>query len=165
VLALGLVGALALTPAGCAGRRITEGVYHSAKGYRVRMPGADWIRVDRSPADLELRHRKGAAGMLVNAACDGEAARRPSGVLMRQLLAGLRERRLIERGAVSLDGRRGTRTVLEAQSSPAGPRLRIEALTVAGARCVYDLIYAAPVAAGEDRRADFDRFVGSFATE
>ena len=166
LLALVLAGALgALALSGCAGRRITEGVYHSDKGYRVRIPGPDWMVVDRSPADLELRHRDGAAGIVVNALCEGRAARRPVGVLRSQLLAGLRERRMIERGEVSLDGRRGTRTVVEGQAVVPGPRFWIDTVTVTDARCVYDLIYAAPVETAVGHRADFDRLVGSFATE
>jgi hypothetical protein len=161
-----VLGALAmLTVAGCAGRRITEGVYHSDKGYRVRIPGADWTVVDRSPADLELRHQNGAAGMLVNAVCGGGAAGRPAGLLTRQLLAGLRDRKIVERTEVVLDGRRGTRTVVEAPGPAAGPRFRIESVTVADARCVYDLIYAAPVEALDDHQAAFDRFLGSFTAE
>jgi hypothetical protein len=166
LLALGLAGALgALALVGCAGRRITEGVYHSDKGYRVRIPGADWTVVDRSRADLELRHRDGAAGIVVNALCEGPAARRPAGALTSQLLAGLRQRRTIERVDVALDGRRGTRTVLEAQAAGAGSRFWIDTVTVTDARCVYDLIYAAPLERAADHRADFDQLLNSFATE
>ena len=65
-LVLGAIVALA----GCgAGRRIENGVYHSTKGYRVTVPGADWVVADASRADLELRHRDGAAAMLANAQC------------------------------------------------------------------------------------------------
>lgn len=166
LLTLGLAGALgALALAGCAGRRISEGVYHSSKGYRVRIPGADWMVVDRSRADLELRHRDGAAGVMVNAVCDGKVSRRSAGVLRTQLLAGLRERKMIERREVSLNGRPGTRTVLEAQTVGPGPRFLIDTVTVTDERCVYDLIYAAPVDASVDHHAAFDQLVGSFATE
>jgi hypothetical protein len=161
---VGAIAALALA-AGCAGRRLEHGVFHSSKGYRVTVPGPDWAVAEQSPADLELRHRGGGAGMLVHAACEGPAARRPPGLLTRRLLVGLRDRTVIERGEVSVDGRHGLRTVVEAQGETEGPRLKIETLTVTDARCAYDLIYAAPVQTFERWRADFDRFVASFLTE
>jgi hypothetical protein len=159
----GALGVLAL--AGCAGRRITDGVFHSDKGYRVRIPGADWVVVDRSRADLELRQRDGEAGIVVNALCEGKIVQRPAGVLRSQLLAGLRERKTIERTAVSLDGRQGTRTVVEGQTEKSGSRFWIDTVTITDARCVYDLIYAAPVGAAAEHHADFDRLLSSFATE
>jgi hypothetical protein len=121
--------------------------------------------VDQSKADLELRHRDSAAGMVVNAVCDGKASRRSPGVLRSHLLAGLRERKVIERQDVSLDGRAGTRTVLEAHAVGSDSRFLIDTVTVTDERCVYDLIYAAPVEALADHHAAFDQFVGSFAME
>ncbi len=163
LVALGLLAPLVgLVLLGCAGRRISDGVYHSTKGYRVRIPGPDWSVVEASRADLELRHRAGGAGMLVNADCAGGAARRPPGVLTRQLLIGLRDRTVVERDEIAVDGRPGTRTVLRARGAEAGPVVQIETLTVADARCVYDLIYAAPVDVFVENRGDFDRFVDSF---
>ena len=41
--------------AGCAGRRLDNGVYRSEHGYRVTVPGPDWKVVESSGADLELR--------------------------------------------------------------------------------------------------------------
>jgi hypothetical protein len=150
---------------GCAGRRITDGVFRATKGYRVTVPGPDWAVVDSSRADLELRHRDGSAGMVVNAVCDHRAPPRPAGALAQQLLAGLRDREVIERGEVMVNGRRGARMVVEALAAGVGSRVRIEIVTLADARCVYDLIYAAPDAAFAGRHADFDRFVDSFAGE
>jgi hypothetical protein len=150
---------------GCAGRRITDGVFKATKGYRVSVPGPDWAVVDSSRADLELRHRDGSAAMLVNAVCDRRATTRSAGALAQQLLAGLRDREMIERGEVSVNGRRGARMVVEAQAGGPGSRVRIEIVTLADARCVYDLIYAAPGATFADRYADFDRFLASFVGE
>ncbi|OLE38264.1 MAG: hypothetical protein AUG00_05775 [Candidatus Rokubacteria bacterium 13_1_20CM_2_70_7] len=105
------------------------------------------------------------AGLGLGRACEGAAARRPAGLLTRRLLAGLRDRTVIGRGEVSVDGRQGTRTIVEARGETEGPRLKIETLTVTDARCVYDLIYAAPVDTFGDWRGDFDRFVASFFME
>jgi len=70
-VALVLGAVLALTA--CAGRRIENGVYHSTKGYRVTLPGADWAVAAESKADLELRHQDGMAAMLAHAECDDRA--------------------------------------------------------------------------------------------
>jgi hypothetical protein len=165
-VAIGLLGvAVGLGVSGCAGRLITDGVFRSTKGYRVTVPGPDWTVVDSSRADLELRHRDGSAGMLVNALCDGGVTRRPAGALAHQLLAGLRDREIVRRVEVSVNGRTGTRMVVEALAAGPGSRVRIETVTVADAHCVYDLIYAAPAAAFAGRYADFDRFVASFVRE
>ncbi|MGH7314354.1 MAG: hypothetical protein ACREJV_14350, partial [Candidatus Rokuibacteriota bacterium] len=82
----------------------------------------------------------------------------------RQLLLGLQDRRLVERGDVIVAGRPGTRTVLEAGTGDGG-RIRIETVTVTDPRCVYDLFYVAPVDVFTERRADFVRFVASFTVE
>lgn len=163
---IGLLGvAVGLLLGGCAVRRITDGVFRSAKGYRVTVPGPAWSVVESSQADLELRHAGGRAGMLVNAVCESRKATQPARVLTRRLLIGLRDREVIERGPVSVNGRGGTRVVVEARAGEAGPRVRIETVTVADTRCVYDLIYAAPAAAFAREHADFDRFVASFVRE
>jgi hypothetical protein len=165
VVAVGLLSvAVGLGLSACAGRRITDGVFRSAKGYRVTVPGPAWAVVESSRADLELRHREGGVGMLVNAVCDRRATTRSAGALTHQLLAGLRDREIVERGTVSVNGRAGSRVVLEALAGP-GARVRIETVTVANARCVYDLIYAALAGAFAERHADFDRFVASFVEE
>jgi hypothetical protein len=44
-------------------------------------------------------------------------------------------------------------------------RVRIESYTLKGERCVYDLLYVAEPAAFDAWRADFQRFVDSFAGE
>jgi hypothetical protein len=162
---LGLAAALAVVVAACSVRRIDSGVYHSPKGYRVVVPGPDWEVVERSRADLELRHRGGAAGLLAHATCDEAARRRSPDALGRSLLAGLRDRTVLERGQVSLNGRPASRTVVEARSEVGGPEIRIEIITVTGSRCVYDLMYAAPAAGFDARRADFQRLTGSFTAE
>ena len=70
---------LAVVPlvSGCAVKRIENGVYHSSKGYRVTTPSPQWLLVNDSPADLELRHRSASAGMATHAVCE-ERTIRPS---------------------------------------------------------------------------------------
>ena len=162
-LALGAVFVLA----GCAGagRRIENGVYHSVKGYRLTLPGADWSIAVDSQADLELRHQDGLAAMLVNAECDERARARSAGFLLGRLLIGLRDRATIEQGEVAVNGRVALHRVLDGRVAADGAPTRIEAYVLKDDACVYDFAYAAPPASFDAWRADFRRFVESFAKE
>lgn len=164
-VALVSVAAVALGVSACAGGRIEGGVYRSAKGYRVALPGEAWTVAAGSRADLELRHRTGVAGMLANALCERAVSGRTLTVLTRHALAGLRERAVVERREVSLNGRRAAHTVLEGRMAEATGRVRVELYVMKSERCVYDLMYVAPPAAFATWRADFGRFVESFAAE
>lgn len=150
---------------GCAGPRIEGGVFHSPKGYRVALPGAEWVQVPESDADMELRHRGAAAGMLVNAVCEAAGPRRPLRVLARHLLLGVAGRTMVEEGDVALDGRRALHRVLEGRLAADGEPVRIETYLVADGGCVYDLVYVAPRGSFEAWRADFQRLVETFAME
>lgn len=161
-LVLGAVVALA----GCgAGRRIDNGVYHSTKGYRVTVPGADWFVAERSEADLELRRHDGTAAMLANAQCDDRARTRSADLLLGQLLIGIRDRATIEQEEVSLNGQRAVRRVLDGRLDGVDAPTRIEAYVMKDGHCVYDFVYAAPPPSFDAWRAEFRRFVESFAME
>jgi len=162
-LALTLGAVIAFT--GCAGRRIENGVYHSDKGYRLTLPGADWSVAGASKADIELRHRDGLAAMLANAECDERARARSAGLLLGQLLIGLRDRATIEQNEISVNGQPALHRVLDARAAADGSPTRIEAYVLKDRSCVYDFAYAAPPAAFEQWRPDFHRFVESFARE
>ena len=151
--------------AGCAGRRVQDGVFRSEHGYRVAAPGPGWIVVDGSAADLELRRADGRAGMLAAATCRSVTARQRYADLERHLLLGLRERETLEDGEASLAGYQGVHQVVEGRMGNSRERVRIEAYTVKDDRCVYDLLYVAPPAVFESSRGDFERFVRSFATD
>ena len=162
-LALALGAVIAFT--GCAGRRIENGVYHSDKGYRLTLPGPDWSVAADSKADLELRHQDGLAAMLVNAECDDRAKSRSAGLLLGQLLIGLHGRATIEQNEVSVNGQQALHRVLDGRVAADGAPTRIEAYVLKDQGCVYDFAYAAPPASFEAWRADFRRFVESFAKE
>jgi hypothetical protein len=162
-LALALGAVIAFS--GCAGRRIENGVYHSDKGYRLTVPGPEWSVAADSKADLELRHQDGLAAMLANAECDDRAKSRSAGLLLGQLLIGLHDRATIEQNEVSLNGRQALHRVLDGRVAADGAPTRIEAYVLKEQGCVYDFAYAAPPASFEAWRADFRRFVESFAKE
>ena len=159
---LGVLSAV-IVVSGCAVKRIENGVYHSPKGYRVAIPGRDWTPVTESPADLQLRHRTSAAEMAVNAVCEGAAPRRPTGVLARQLLIGLRDRTVVERGTIQVAGQPASRVVVDGRLEDS--TVRIETVLMKSGRCVYDFLHVAPADGLGATRADFMRLVDSFATE
>lgn len=163
-MALGVGAAAACVLAGCAGGRIESGVYHSSKGYRVALPGPEWSVAEDGGADLELRHRAAPAGMLANASCDGRAA---AGLdaLARHLVMGFRDRATLERDEVEVNGRPAAHTVLEGRLGSHAAPVRVETYVLKDARCVYDFAYAAPPASFETWRAEFRRFLESFAKE
>lgn len=156
---------IATAVVGCAGRRLQDGVFRSEHGYQVRVPGPGWTVVDDSAADLELRRADGQAGMLAAATCRPITTRQRYADLERHLLLGLRERETLEDGEASVAGYRGVHQVVEGRMRGSRERVRIESYTLKSERCVYDLLYVAPAAAFESSRADFARFVGSFAAD
>ena len=160
-----LVAVLALATSACAGRRLVDGVYHAASGYRVTVPGPSWRVEPDSRADLELRQPDEPVGMLANAVCDPAVVRRGWDVLSQHLLIGMRDRVVVESGEAPVNGRVASHQVLEGRMRQSGERVRIESYTLKGERCVYDLLYVAPPGAFDRWRSDFQRFVESFAGE
>jgi len=64
-----------------------------------------------------------------------------------------------------VNGRRGTRIVVEGTAEDRGDRLRVEAGVLRHGACVYDFLYAAPPDSFGRWRPAFGRLVDSFATE
>ena len=104
--------------------------------------------------------------MLANAQCDDRGTEgRSAGLLLRQLLIGIRDRATIEQEEVSLNGQRAVRRVLDGRVSGDGAPTRIEAYVLSEGRCVYDFVYVAPPASFDTWRGEFRAFVESFAME
>ena len=66
--------------AGCATAtgRIENGMFYSAKGYRVTLPSTGWAVDAGQRADLALRAEARAGGMVVDATCSGRESTRPA---------------------------------------------------------------------------------------
>jgi len=160
-----LVAACVSTGAGCARARIENGRYFSPKGYRVAAPPDGWTVVGRSPADLAMRHDSPRAEMLVNGSCAGEGRGGSAEILARHVLMGVMQRRVIEKGEAAIGGRLAAHVVLEGRAPDGEVPVRVEAYVMKDERCIYDFLYAAPVASFETWRRDFQRLVESFTTE
>lgn len=154
-----LVFALAL--AGCSASRIENGVFYSPKGYHVSLPGQGWVVKPGGAAELELQRTNAGGGMLADATCDGRTAGRPLALLTRHLTFGLGHRDTLESVQNEAGGLQAERTVV--RGTVDGSDVMVEAVVLKDERCVYDLVYVAPVDAFESGRGDFQALVESFA--
>ena len=161
------LAATALVASGCAGQRpdLAHGVFRAPQRFRVAVPGPEWTVARAGDTDLELRHPATRAGMLANVECGAATARQDLPRLARRLFVGLRARDTLANGAATLGGEPAVHAVLEAGVTGDDERMRIEAYVMKDERCVYDLVYVAPSSVFDERRADFQRFVESFAKE
>jgi hypothetical protein len=144
--------------------RIENGVFHSAKGYRVTLPASGW-RVETGPrADLALEREAGAGGgMLVDATCRGREAARPLDVLTRHLTFGLTRRDVLENGTTTVDGREVFHSVVRGRAE--GRDVTVEAMVLRAGSCVHDFLYVAPSEAFAAGRPAFRALVDSFTLE
>lgn len=151
-----------LAASGCTADRIERGVFHSKKGYEVRLPpGPAWQVASSSRADLELKRTAPPGGMLADATCGERVAKRSPETLVRYLVFGLTQRSEVRTEPVTVRGRPGARTTLRGQLD--GTDVAVDALSLKDGQCVYDFLYVAPVDSFDAGRADFQAFVESLA--
>ncbi len=162
VVAIPAVG-LATLLAGCstASSRIEHGMFHSPKGYTVKLPEGGWRVASGGPADLELTRDAPPGGMLADATCEAADRERPLPVLARHLTFGLTQRTTVESDERTLGGHPAAHRVVRGMLD--GTEVAVEAIVVKGDRCVHDFLYVAPAVAFEAGRADFRAFVESLA--
>jgi len=162
-VAVGLLALFLLGGCVTATGRIENGVFHSAKGYRVTLPPDGW-RVDPGQrADLALRSEAPPGGMVVDATCGGREPSRPLDVLARHLTFGLTRRDVLEDGATTVAGREAAHSVVRGRAE--GRDVTVEALVVRAEPCVHDFLYVAPSAGFDAGRPAFRAVVESFALE
>ncbi len=153
--------ALAGLIAACSSSRIEGGVFHSAKGYAVSLPGEGW-RVERGGlADLELKREAPPGGMLADATCEGGERARRLPVLARHLTFGLTDRVTVEREGWTVGGRPAEHRVVRGVVD--GAPVAVEAVVVDGERCILDFLYVAPIGQFEEGRRDFQALVESLS--
>ena len=146
--------------AGCAGARSEAGGYVvRAKGFRVTAPPG-WERIP-SDADLALRQPGLEAGLMAHATCEGRPPIRPLPVLVRHLRFGLTEVRDLAESPVRLAGQPAVKSRFYARLD--GRLVVVDAVTVRGPACVYDLVGVAPPDRWAAVAPAFQRFTESFA--
>ena len=151
---------LGLLLAGCSMSRIENGMFYSAKGYQVRLPGAGWqIDADRT-ADLALRRDTPPGGMLADATCEGKTLDYSLPLLARHLTFGLRNRVTVAQSRDVVRGRPAEHAVVRGTAD--GTDVMVEAVVVKTAGCIHDFLYVAQPSGFDAGRADFKAFVESF---
>jgi hypothetical protein len=154
------VAALLVGLAGCGGVRLQDGRYVVPdKGYRVGVP-AGWTRVE-SEADVALRRADISAGLMAHATCQGKPPVRPLPVLARHLRFGLRNVQELTETPTTLGGLSGTEQRFRATLD--GVPVAVQAVTLRGAGCVYDLVGVVPPEGLAALAPDFERFSAGFA--
>lgn len=131
----------------------------SEKGYRVEAP-AGWTRIE-SEADLAFQRADLAAGLMAHATCEGKAPVRPLPVLARHLRFGLRDVQDLVESPVTLSGLPGTAQRFRATLD--GVPVAVQAVTLRGTACVYDLVGVAPPDGSAALTPAFERFSAGFA--
>jgi hypothetical protein len=140
--------------------RLADGSYLvSDKGYRVQAP-AGWTRIE-SEADLAFRRADLAAALMAHATCEGKAPVRPLPVLARHLRFGLRDVQDLVESPVTVSGLPGTAQRFRATLD--GVPVTVQAVTLRGTGCVYDLVGVAPPDGMAALGPEFERFSAGFA--
>jgi hypothetical protein len=121
-----------------------------------------WTRID-SEADLALRRAEPPAGLMAHATCEGKPPTRPLPILARHLRFGLRDVQDLVEEPTSLDGLSGTTQRFRATLD--GLPVAVQALTLQGVGCVYDLVGVATPDGAAALAPDFERFTAGFAVE
>jgi hypothetical protein len=158
-----LAAVITLTACATGTGRVENGVFHSAKGYRVTLPVDGWRVESNSRADLTLQNEAGPGGMLVDATCGGREPSRPLDVLARHLTFGLTRRDVVESGTSTVAGHEAMRSIIRGRAD--GRDLTVEAVVVRAEPCVHDFLYVAPTAVFESGRPAFQAVVESLALE
>jgi hypothetical protein len=114
-----------------------------------------------SEADLALRRADGPAGLMAHATCEGKPPARPLPVLVRHLRFGLRDVQDLVEAPVRLGGLPGTAQRFRATLD--GVLVAVQAVTLRGAGCVFDLVGVAPPDGFAALAPDFERFSSGFA--
>lgn len=157
--------AISFLLAGCATAtgRIENGMFHSAKGYRVTLPQSGWKVEPGTRADLALQSEARPGGMVVDATCGGREASRPLDVLTRHLTFGLTRRDVLENDTATVAGREAAHSVVRGLAQ--GRDVTVEAMVVRAEPCVHDFLYVAPTEVFDAGRPAFRTLVESLALE
>lgn len=130
--------------------------------FQVPAAPAHWKRLAVTDATLAFRDDEHAASVLVNARCTTADDRTPLVALTNHLLIGATEREYVAQETVPFDGREALHTKLKAKWD--GVPMLIDVFVLSKDGCIYDFVYLAPPAAGDDGTGTFESFVRGFRT-
>ena len=131
--------------AGCATAtgRIENGMFYSAKGYRVTLPTDRLAGGCRASGPISrCAARRARAAWWWTRPARGRESTRPLDVLARHLTFGLTRRDVLENGTSTVGGREAAHSVVRGLAD--GRTVTVEALVMRAEPCVHDFLYVAP---------------------
>jgi len=158
-----LLVALALAACGGPQARFESGVYRDGPlAFRLGEVPADWRAVRVEGATLAYRDEPHRASVLVDGRCHQRDDDVPLVALTDHLVMGTTEREITSQETIPFDGREAMHTRLRAKLD--GVPRAYDIFVTKKDGCIYDFVYVADPAAGDDGAQAFERFVGSFRT-
>lgn len=157
--------------AGCAASSFKQGVYRDPNTAFVLGPIPEgWKSVGMPDVDLAFRSEAEDATVAVNSRCHRDGDDVPLEALTRHLFLYFTERQPLSQRELMIDGRAALRSELLARLDGVQKHFTTYVLKKDG--CVYDFMYIARVAMGDEagaaappaKRKAFDEFVQGFHT-
>ena len=143
--------------------RYQAGIYRRGSlGFRVGELPSGWqrTRAVHGASDGVTFHHAGGGTVHAGGDCD-HPEDVPLDVLSNHLLIGFEDRKEVSRDPLVLDGRGALRTRVDARLD--GVSVVLDVVVTRKDGCTYDLQLITGPAVYQERRPDFDRFVGGFA--
>ena len=148
---------LAFLLASCASGKVVDSFYlDQAKGFKVPFLQEPWRRIAVPDVELAFRDEETEAVIALFSSC-GSEGRAPLNVLAKRLFFGIKERKLLERRPLSLNGAEAIHTILQGKLKE--EEVKVSSYVVKRDECVYDLVYMAPPDRFEAKLLDFESFV------
>jgi len=130
--------------------------------YYVGQAPSGWRRVDFQDNDVAYASRDGQHLVATNATCK-EYEDAPLKVLLRHLLMGFTELKMLDQQTKMLDGREALFSHFTAKLDGVPRELQLVVMKKDG--CIYDLMQISPVGQLDPDRAAFDQLLAQFKTE
>lgn len=128
--------------------------------YRVTLPAAGWRPTEMDGADIAMQHKEKPIAFAIFSPSRLKESL-PLDVLSLHLLLEIKDKKVLQKDYVTLDGQPAIHTVLEGRVEV--ERVRIESYVVARAGLVYDIVYWASPVYFQEFRKDFQEVVKSFS--
>ncbi len=168
LLKIPLVLLLTLTPAGCGGPALSDGVYREeGTRFRIGTLPPDFARLGVDGVDLAYRDDRAQATIAINARCGKDADDVPLTALTHHLFLHFTDISMLDQREFTMDGRAALRTEAIAKLDGVAQHFVVVVLKKNG--CVYDfMLITPPGSAGSESSEQsvrvFDRFVADFRT-
>ncbi|MFC2075077.1 hypothetical protein ACFLRA_02255 [Bdellovibrionota bacterium] len=127
--------------------------------FSVKQVNNNWSPVTGTIADVAYENNVTGATISLNSTCE-KYQDSPLKHLMKNLIAGIPDKKIIKDKTFKLDGREALRTELSATAD--GVPVKVEAVVMRKNFCVYDFMHSAQPKYFAKSKKDFDKFLESF---